>query len=624
MRISLQQYWALLVDYLRPQRARVLGLALLLFANIGLQLVNPQIMRRFIDAALSGEDTSRLTVLALWFIAIALVQQFAAVGATYVGENVAWIATNWLRYDLARHCLYLDMSFHNERSPGEMIERIDGDVNALSNFFSQFTLQVLGNAILLLGVLTLLFREDVRVGLALTAFVGLSLTAINLLRNSAVPYWRDAREVSADFFGFLEERLAGIEDIRTSGAKAYVMRRFFELLRTFWRTTVKARLMAFAIVNVTWTLFSVGTAVAFIVGANLYQLGDLTLGSVYLIVHYTGMLSRPIERISEEIERLQEAGAGVARIQELLQIENRLNSPPLKSAMRRDGHRAATQVHLHPKPGTWRATGSALPDGALAVSFENVSFAYAPKAPEPAEDLAPRGDTRTAVLRDVSFRLEAGRVLGLLGRTGSGKTTVTRLLFRLYDPLEGRVFLADRDLRELPLYHLRQHVGIVTQNVQLFNASVRDNLTFFDPNVPDGDILSVMQELGLTRWYESLPAGLNTVLAAGGSDLSAGEAQLLAFTRIFLKDPGLVILDEASSRLDPATEGLIERAVARLLQDRTGIVIAHRLATVGRADEILILDGGRVQECGPRAVLARDTGSRFYQLLHTGLEEMLA
>jgi ATP-binding cassette subfamily B protein len=210
-----------------------------------------------------------------------------------------------------------------------------------------------------------------------------------------------------------------------------------------------------------------------------------------------------------------------------------------------------------------------------------------------------------------------------LGRTGSGKTTLTRLLFRLYDVSDGRICIGGRDVRQVATAELRRQVGMVTQNVQLFHTTVRDNLTFFDRTIPDEAILAVIHELGLTRWYESLDKGLDTVLAAGGGGLSAGEAQLLALARIFLRDPGLVILDEASSRLDPATEQLIERAVGRLLQNRTAIIIAHRLNTVQRADEILILEGGRVLEHGARAALAADPESRFYQLLQTGLEEVL-
>jgi ATP-binding cassette subfamily B protein len=201
------------------------------------------------------------------------------------------------------------------------------------------------------------------------------------------------------------------------------------------------------------------------------------------------------------------------------------------------------------------------------------------------------------------------------------------LLFRLYDPDNGTIALgsgdAPADVREIPLRELRQRVGMVTQSIQLFHATVRDNLTFFDPSIPDARILNVIHELGLRAWFEALPQGLGTVLESGGGGLSAGEAQLLAFTRIFLQDPGLVILDEASSRLDPATEALIERAVDRLVQDRTAIIIAHRLGTVERADDIMILEDGCICEYGERAHLARDPSTRFYHLLQTGMEEVL-
>ena len=358
-------------------------------------------------------------------------------------------------------------------------------------------------------------------------------------------------------------------------------------------------------INTAWVMFAVGTAVAFAISAWLYQQGELTLGTVYLITYYAGMMNRPMDRISQEIETLQQAGAGVARIQELMAVESRID---------RSGDSLSTEV------GDLSAEASKMPSfldrsRPVSAAFETVSFAY-----EPSDN----GRPPEYVLRDVSFRLESGRVLGLLGRTGSGKTTLTRLLFRLYDPIEGSVFIGDENVRQKELRQLRQQVGIVTQNVQLFHATVRDNLTFFDLEITDQQILDVLHQLELTSWYESLDEGLDTVLEAGGGGLSAGEGQLLAFTRIFLKDPSLVILDEASSRLDPATEQLVEKAVDRLLQDRTAIIIAHHLATVERADEILILEDGRILEQGVRQHLAHDPDSLFYQLLQTGLEEVLA
>jgi ABC-type multidrug transport system fused ATPase/permease subunit len=256
-----------------------------------------------------------------------------------------------------------------------------------------------------------------------------------------------------------------------------------------------------------------------------------------------------------------------------------------------------------------------IPSSPLQVEFRNVVFGYR------------NGDP---VLKGVSFELEAGKVLGLLGRTGSGKTTLTRLLFRLYDPTSGGIYLKANDdkepvaLTEISIEALRQGVGLVTQDVQLFRATVRDNLTLFDQSISDERILKVIRELELSDWLDRMPQGLDTELASEGTNLSAGEAQLLAFTRIFLKDPGLVVLDEASSRLDPATEHLIERAVDKLLQNRTGIIIAHRLGTVERADAIVILESGQLVEYGPRLELIANPSSRFSALLRTGLQDVLA
>ena len=218
-------------------------------------------------------------------------------------------------------------------------------------------------------------------------------------------------------------------------------------------------------------------------------------------------------------------------------------------------------------------------------------------------------------------------MLGLLGRTGSGKTTLARLLLRFYDPTSGAIRLGGVDLRDARLGEVRERATLVTQDVQLFAAPVRDNLTFFDRTVDDARIVAVIEQIGLGGWLRALPgrAGADGVLdhEMSATALSAGEAQLLAFARVFVRDPGLVILDEASSRLDPATERHVERAIDALLAGRTGIVIAHRLETVERCDEILILEGGRVVEHGARVALAGDATSRFADLLRTGLEPVL-
>jgi ATP-binding cassette subfamily B protein len=482
---------------------------------------------------------------------------------------------------MARHCLYLDMSFHNEHSPGELIERIDGDIMELSNFFSQLVVRVLGNLLLLAGILIAVYLEDWRVGIAFTVLAAITLLVLNQVRGLAIPHQKAFREANADLFGYLEERLAGTEDIRASGAVDYVLRGLYRLQYTILGHWRKAWRMFMVIRGTGGVLMTLIGGLAIVAGYYLYQQGSMTVGTVYLLVHYANLLGRPIRELTQQIESLQNIGAATERLAELQRIERKIVDGP----------------------------GASMPAGALTLAFDDVSFGYT--ADEP-------------VLQDLSFQLRPGTVLGLLGRTGSGKTTLARLVYRLYDPTAGYIALGGVDSRQPQIKALRERVAIVTQDVQLFQATVRDNLTFFDASVDDERIHAVIEELGLADWYRSLPNGLDTRLETGGRGLSAGEAQLLAFTRVFLRDPGLVILDEASSRLDPATEQLIERAVDHLLRNRTAIVIAHRLGTVQRADEIMILQDGQVVEYGERERLAHDATSRFYSLLQTGLEEVLA
>lgn len=606
MRPQLNSYRQLLITYLTPQRSRVTALAALLLTSIALQIANPQLLRYFIDTAQNPQSEMRgLVIAAALFIAIALVTQLLSLGATYVSENVAWSATNELRADLALHCLRLDLAFHKAHTPGEMIERLDGDVTALANFFSQFVVRVLGNVLLMVGVLIVLLIEDARIGAVLAALAALLFLTLIVVQRFTVPFWRKAREASAGLFGFIEERLSGTEDLRSSGAIGYTMNGLYTHSRDRLYHERRAATIGASAWMTPLLFFAIANGVTYWLGYRFFSDGTMTLGTVYLVFFYTDTLLRPVIQITRQIEDLQKAGAGIVRIQELYRLQSTLVD------------------------GTHE-----LADGPLAVEFDGVMFAYDDALsgqPSPrADQLAVAARSAMAdgtlptdlVLTDISFRIAAGRTLGVLGRTGSGKTTLTRLLFRLYDVTDGTIRLGGADICDVRLDSLRRQVGVVTQEVQLFHATVRENLTFFDPSIPDERILAVLADLELLPWYQALPHGLDTLLTGSGG-LSAGEAQVLAFTRVFLRNPGLVVLDEASSRLDPATERLITRAIDRLLTDRTGIIIAHRTATVLRADDILILEDGRIREYGAREVLRADPCSRFAELLQTGLEEVL-
>ena len=584
IKVPIRRYWTLFSRYLKDRKGRFVLLAGLLLGGIGLQLAIPQVTRLFIDLAEAGAEYRQLLAAAIAFIAASVVQQAVTVLAHWVGEIVAWGATNDLRLDLARHCLGLDMSFHNERSPGDMIERIDGDLLTISQFFSQLVVIVIGSVLLLIGILIALAVEDIRIGGVFAVFASATLYLFFRLRNISVPFDKARRDKLSELFAFIEERLGGTEDIRASGAVDYVMLGLYKVHHSLFGIWKRAEISHVTIRLLAGISMTVGFGIAFVAGYYFYRSGSLSLGAVYLIIHYTQLLARPIRMLTQQVQALQEIGANVERVNDLMQIESRIVDP-------------AT------------AGESEVRTGPAAVEFRDVTFGYSEEE---------------RVIHDVSIELPTGCILGVLGRTGSGKTTMARLLFRLYDPQKGEVLVDGKSVRSYRLEEIRKRVAMVTQDVQLFQATVRDNLTFFDRSVPDDTLFGIIEDLGLADWFHGLPDGLATKIEAEGKGLSAGEAQLLAFTRIFLRDPGLVILDEASSRLDPATEGLIEKVVDRLLVGRSAIIIAHRLHTVNRADSILILEEGSISETGERAALAADPKSRFHQLLQTGLEDYLA
>jgi ATP-binding cassette subfamily B protein len=492
VKIPIQQYWVLLKVYFRPQWPMVLLLALLLLMSIGLQLLNPQILRHFIDLAVASSKgnaqdlndvakssysiSTELLISALLFTGAAVLNQFLALLAQYVGENIGWKATNQLRGDLAEHCLRLDLSFHKEHTSGEMVERIDGDVNSLSNFFSSFVIALMSNMVLLIGVLIVLFQVDWRIGLGMTLFVIFALFLMKQIRTMAAPFWVKVSIARAEFYGFVGEHLAGTEDTRANGAVSHVMRRFYELLRNWLPMSRKAGLAGYSMWMSSVLVFALGNAMIIVLGGYLWRNGSITIGTLFMIFYYTELLNRPIENIRTQLEDLQRADSSIIRTQELFQTVSKI----------KENNAVAQSDNDVDQPK--------LPS-ALSVDFHNVTFGY--RADDP-------------VLEQITFHLQEGKVLGLLGRTGSGKSTLARLMLRFYDPDSGSISLGDVPLHKPSLQELRKKVGIVTQDVQLFHASVRDNVTLYNLEIQDARIMEVLGDLGLTCWFNSLPNGLET------------------------------------------------------------------------------------------------------------------
>jgi ATP-binding cassette subfamily B protein len=552
----------LLLRYAAPYRVRLLVLGGLLLVSATLQVVTPLLIMEYIDDAYGTTTVKVLSLIAVTYIILAILQQATLIAATALEQGAAWSMTNEMRTDLTAYCLDLDYAFHREHSPGELIERIDGDVFALSNFLSSAFLILLTNSIVITGIIVATFVISWQIGAILAAYGLVAIVVLTRLRNFALAPYDRVRETSASLFGFLEERLRGIEDIRSAGAEQVVIDHMTDHGLELMRRQRSARVREVLLFVITHGLYLIGYGSALAVASFLYYRHEVTLGTTYLVVSYANAIYLPLNTIRTQAQDLQLARASLARIVSLFNTK--------RSVV--DGR------------------GVSVPDGPVAVEFEDVSFAY----------------EEAAVLRGVSFSLAPGHILGVVGRTGSGKTTIGRLAARMYDPSAGRVRLGGVDLHDTTSAQLRERIGIVPQEVQLFPGSVRDNLTLYDKQVPDTAVLDAIERFALADWLASLPDGLDTMLDGADDGMSAGQSQLLAACRVFLHDPGLVILDEISSRLDSATEARIDAALSELVRNRTAIVIAHRRRTIERADDVLVIDDGRVLEYGPRSVLDID------------------
>ncbi|MCL4508270.1 MAG: ABC transporter ATP-binding protein/permease [Chloroflexi bacterium] len=575
---SVRHQGRFLVRYLARERGALVVLAAVIALVLTIQLVTPQIVRAFIDTAERKGPLSLLLSLAAGYLGLGFINQGLGIFEAYFAQTLAWTVTNRVRLDLVQHCLQLDRSFHAARTPGELIERVDGDVNNLANFFSRFIIYVFGNALLLIGILVMLYYVDWRVGLTMTLFAGGAMTLLFGARNWAGKRWAAVRQSAAELYGFIGERLAAIEDLRANGAVAYTLTQMQRIFVRFLPRQLASGVAWALTDNASYTTFTVGTGLALLWAGYLFHRGEITIGTAFLIYQYNELLRQPLEQIRNQLQDLQRAVAGLIRIEELFGIKPLITDGP----------------------------GCSVLQGPLGLEFQEVTFSY---------------ESGEHVLREISLTIPPRRVVGVLGPTGSGKTTLARLLMRFHDPQEGSIRLGGVDLRQWRLAELRQHLGVVTQEVQLFRAPLRDNLTLFDPHLQDGHIINALNDLGLGSWLRSLPAGLDTPLQPGG--LSAGEAQLLAFSRVFLRNPQLIILDEASSRIDPATERHVRFALERLLAGRTAIIIAHRLSTLDLVDDVLLLSHGQIVEYGARAELVRDPTSQLAALLQVGLEVAL-
>ncbi len=563
-----------LAHLLRPAAGRWFALGCVVAVGSLLALAGPLVVRELVDRAVAGSDERELQVLAAIFLAVAVVRQVLSVLTARAATSLAWTTTNEFRLDMTRHVLGLDHEFHRHHTPGELIQRVDGDITEVNTLCSSVLPRAVGSVMIVLGMIVVVLVIDWRIGIGMAVYVGLAVVLIYTLRRRSVGESEDELRALAKLYGGIEERLTAAEDLRSNGAGQHAMWRFVGESAGALDTMMRR---ARAYLGMWWSVQGIvtgGVVLTVAGGAALVGAGAITVGTAFLLFQYMLLIERPLEEIVHELETVQKANGAMRRVGDLLRTE-------------------ATIID----EGT-----TSPPPGALTVELDEVSFDYGDDVP---------------VLIDVDLRLEAGRSIGVVGRTGSGKTTYSRLVLRLVEPSAGEVRLGGVPIGDVPLAEVRRRVALVPQEVELFNASVRDNVALFDPEVGDDRVIEVLRRVGLGAVAD---AGIHRPLGGSGIGLSAGESQLIALARVWLTDPDLVVLDEATARVDPETERRLDVAVRELMEGRTTIVIAHRLSTLRQVDDIVVFSAGRIAEFGPREALAADPSTHFHRLLTVGLE----
>jgi len=386
MRVPLQKYWEIQKRYLAPFKVQLVLLAILLISGTALQIFTPLIIERYIDLAIQGvvlqnlngffqtiglpfasvsNIASTLILLASLYIVLMFIQQIVALFSVYFSQNLSWSSTNLLRFDLTKHCINLDMTFHNEHKPGEMIERIDGDVNTLASFLSQFAVQLLSSLLLIVGVLVTLFTKHWILGLAFSVFTILAIVIMYRMRNFSVKSWEKQRETSANLFGTIEENLSAVEDIRANGSVKNAMSKFFDHSRRNFKAFRRALIRDQLFVMTIWGIIAIINTLVFAPSIPLLNNGIITLGTIFLVQVFAGILLRPIFQITRQMQNLQRAGASIDRINKLFDTKTKILDKGLQK----------------------------FSPGPLALEFQNLSFAY---------------NEDDYVLNKLSFKLDPG------------------------------------------------------------------------------------------------------------------------------------------------------------------------------------------------------------------------
>ena len=549
-----------LLLYIRDQRGRIAVLALAAAFTSAVQVGGWLLVGDAIDNGIRAHDTSRLDLDVAIYVGVnALawaVGWFLILGLARLGQLIVLR----LREHLFGHLTTLSLRYFSEQRAGWIISRITNDVDALSDVLSEGLSTLVGNVLTLTGAMIALAILDWRLALATMVILPPTLVVARWFQIRSHAAFADVRTRISALTAHIAESLAGMAVIQSYNREGTFRKQFTELNRANQRSNQHAQNLSSLFFPAIELFGVVGTVAVLALGSRLYEDGTLTLGTLIAYIGLLSLLFQPLQELSELYGQVQSAAAAMEKITRVLDEQTDIAAPA--------GAPRIDRVEGH-------------------VALEHVTFAYG----------------RDPVLHGIDLDIPAGSCVALVGMSGGGKSTLARLVGRFYDPREGAVRVDGNDLREIDLVHYRRQLGVVLQDPFLFAGSIADNLRFAAPGASDELVEQTARAIGLDRVAARFSKGLGHVVREGGSGLSAGERQLISIGRALLADPRILILDEATSNIDRPTEVLIEKALDRLLHGRTSIVIAHRLATVRRADEIVVLDRGRIVERGSEAEL---------------------
>jgi ABC-type multidrug transport system fused ATPase/permease subunit len=544
-----------LFTFAAPYKARLLGLGFVTVLVTAASLSEPLIIGYAIDEGLVAGSLRVIYAM----VAVYVFVNLATWALSYVQTvGMGWIGQHMIldiRNALFGHLQSLSLQFYSEQKAGWIISRLTNDIENFNTLLNDGVQNLVKNGLTLIGVFIAIFFVDWRLALATISILPVMVVGTTIFRIQSWKAYRAAREAVAEVAAHLQENVSGMRVVQAFTGEKRSSGRFDERNRSYRRANARATLLSSVYFPGVELLGSVGLGVVLLYGGFRVVDGEMSVGELVAFVGLLNMFFQPIQQLSQLYSDLQSTLASLEKVFAVLDTESdRADSPDAKDL------------------------------GALSgdVEFDRVSFAYG----------------KDVVLDDVSFRIKPGETLAIVGETGAGKSTVVKLLSRFYDPTRGKVSIDGQDLRDVRGSSLRQHMGVVLQDTFLFTGAIKDNIRYGRSDATDEEIIAAARTVGADDFIRRFPEGYETQVRERGGRLSVGERQLVAFARALLADPKLLVLDEATSSVDLATEARIEAALDKLLAGRTSIVIAHRLSTVRRADRVLVMGEGRVIEEG--------------------------